>query len=94
MRFISITFVAWYICGVFALLVLATTVVSYGSAGGGFGTAFGVGSLVASLLSANIAIVFARLPSSNWVHQSRLLFAAAILGAIIATLVLLLMGIG
>ncbi len=87
MHSVKITWMAWYICVVFALVFFGTTfLVHY--------PVLSVGSLVTALLCAVIATIFSRLPLSHWVHKSRVLFFLSVFSSLIATLVFLSVFVG
>ncbi|MCE9603742.1 MAG: hypothetical protein K8U03_02440 [Planctomycetia bacterium] len=89
MRHLSITFLTWYVCGMFMLLALLSSAITYVPSAQWIGAIFGLGSITAALTAAAAAIVCGRLPSTHWVHTSRPLFVGSLVAATAATLLFL-----
>jgi hypothetical protein len=88
----KVTWLAWYVCGVLALMALVASAITCAPpaqwAGVVFPVAFGTGAILAAVG----APVLSSLPADHWVRHSRRLWAALVAAAITLTLLLALVG--
>ena len=88
----NIVGLCWYIAVVLVLMSGLTLLITYAPGVEHLGmfapTIFGCGAMA----TAGLAIILGRLPSTHWVHRSRLIWAGFVTVAVTVTVLLVLVG--
>ena len=89
MHQVRITSLAWYICGVSALLVITCSAISiHPDAEWLVGPTLG-GLLCMALVAAGFAMMASRKPAAHWIHHSKAAYIVTAAMAVIVTLLLI-----
>ena len=87
-----VVWLARYLCGVFLLLALLASAITYHPDSRPLGLALPAAFGGAALLAGGVEVGLGRLPPTHRVHRSRPLWAALVAVAVAVTLLLVLMG--